>query len=163
MKLIVLDIDGVLNDHKAIIGHYCGIEYKKAKLLNQLLRPEVKLLLSSAWRYMIHAGSMTEKGFEFLLTTHGIDAIGRIIGITAEDEDIPKREQQISAALIRHRPERFVIFDDLALKFPDKIGRHFIQVNGKQGLKPRHIAKASAILRRRPSLELTNSWGSYEY
>jgi len=54
MKLLFLDIDGVLNDHAKLESGYCGIRHDKASLLNRILDavPDVQLVISSAWRYL---------------------------------------------------------------------------------------------------------------
>lgn len=50
MKVLFLDIDGVLNSHTKLANGYCGIEPKQVEMLNCLLDdiPDLKLVISSA-------------------------------------------------------------------------------------------------------------------
>lgn len=52
MKLIFLDIDGVLNDHSRSSSGYCTIDSDKVELFNQILdaHPNARVVISSAWR-----------------------------------------------------------------------------------------------------------------
>jgi len=85
--VIFLDIDGVLNGHE--FNHQAlsnVIERRCVHRLNRILDDtDARIVLTSAWRYMIHGGSMTLQGFEYLLRSHGVIA-GRLIGATCLDE-----------------------------------------------------------------------------
>ena len=86
LPIIFLDIDGVLNKH--VFNREANsndIDKECVKHFNSILREtEARYVVSSAWRYMIHNGWMTAKGFEYLLQTHGVMA-GRFLGITDTD------------------------------------------------------------------------------
>jgi hypothetical protein len=89
MNLIFLDIDGVLNGHQRQPGSpYCGIQQENVKPFNWLLeRLEPQIVLSSAWRYIVHGKDMTLSGFEYMLLTHGVfPIVNRIVGTTIPDE-----------------------------------------------------------------------------
>lgn len=60
MKLLFLDIDGVLNDHTRTPSGYCGIQADKVSHLNFILKeaPEVQIVISSAWRYIMLRGDI---------------------------------------------------------------------------------------------------------
>lgn len=114
--VIFLDIDGVLNGHDFDENAQSNtIDSHKVFILNAILKESgAKLVLSSAWRYMIHGGAMSLTGFEYLLRSHGIMA-GRLIGATCSDEcRFPVRGQQIADYRNRFIPEstRCVILDD---------------------------------------------------
>ena len=87
MKLLFLDIDGVLNNHTPLESGYNGICQHRARLLNIILEsvPDLQIVVSSAWRYMILEGAMTLKGFAHLLAIHGIKSHGRMHGHTEAD------------------------------------------------------------------------------
>lgn len=88
-KIIFLDVDGVLNSHAALNGGvYCGMDPKCVLALNYLLeKTEAKVVLSSAWRYMILGKAMTLLGFAYLMHTHGVVAASqRLVGTTCSDE-----------------------------------------------------------------------------
>ena len=141
MKLLFLDIDGVLNAHKAHPNGYCGITDKGREHFNRIMDacPDVQVVISSAWRYHVHNGEMSLKGLEELLLTHGLSVKDRIHGITDPDDtppmkhwtDYPKewwtekglkwRRTQIYAYAKQHDPEMIVVLDDLALDMPELV------------------------------------------
>jgi len=87
MRLLFLDIDGVLNGHEPLDPEVmCGrIHADKVALLNGVLRQTGAMLaLSSAWRYLVLRGEMNMSGLEWLLRSHGIMA-NRLIGVTRKD------------------------------------------------------------------------------
>jgi hypothetical protein len=159
MRLIFLDIDGVLNDHAKLPSQYCGINLDRAKLLNGLLEevPDAMLVISSAWRYLIYEGNMTLKGFEYLLMVHGVCCHERIHGITERDpavtphtldveawrkNGIAWRAEQIRCYVAQHKPERYVVLDDLPLMVDN-----FVQTDGKIGLTDSSVEDALRFLR----------------
>jgi hypothetical protein len=86
-KIIFLDIDGVLNDHKYNKKAQSSTLKKSCvKQLNRIIaKTGAKIVLSSAWRYMIFGGAVTLVGMQYLFRTHG--AVGwKIIGTTCKDE-----------------------------------------------------------------------------
>lgn len=149
IPVIFLDIDGVLNDHSRMSNHYCGTKKECVDVLNRILDavPDAKIVISSAWRYMILREDMKTKGFEMLLLTHGVKCHGRVLGYTAADgpiEDEPdhhnepekwrentlkERGRQIHEWAESHGVEKFVALDDLQIGVPE----HYL-VNGATGL-----------------------------
>lgn len=102
--LLFLDIDGVLNGHQwSHLGDSCTIQAPCIAALNFILsRADPEIVLSSAWRYLLHGKDMTLLGFGYLLRTHGAGPMlypgTRIIGITLRDED-PGRPVRCPAAV----------------------------------------------------------------
>lgn len=155
--LIMLDCDGVLNAHAAYPNGYCGTEWRCVEHLNRILSevPVARIVVSSAWRYLILNGYMTDRGFENMMLTHGLDCRGRIIGHTCSDETFATRGAQIrnflNACDIR---TRHVILDDGGQNpdgtFDDMgIGRFNLKVvwtDGKVGLTEADADRAIAIL-----------------
>ena len=148
MKVIFLDIDGVLNGHDWDEAAQSNrIRHKCVERLSRIMAAtDAKIVLSSAWRYMIHCGAMTTRGFEYMLRTHGANGIvNRIVGVTIRDEETPgylgpdhahgcwePRAAQIRAWLGEHPDvESFVVIDDECVP---GFGTRFIQTNGKTGL-----------------------------
>ena len=90
MNLIFLDVDGVLNNHRwDREASSTLIDFDKIKLLNQILiRTESHVVLSSAWRYIIHRGEANLTGLDWLLRSHGLMA-QRLVGYTSKDTLCP--------------------------------------------------------------------------
>lgn len=175
MKLIFLDIDGVLNGHdwdpKAVSNR---IRPECVQRLNRIVRAtEARIVLSSAWRYMVHMKALTLLGFEYLLRTHGGAGL-RIIGLTEPDEICPacgkkhRRKEvkydldgyqrcidcgtsatrgcQISAYLRDHpKPEAYVAIDDCDLDITAH-GHPLVLTSPRSGLSERKAREAVRIL-----------------
>jgi hypothetical protein len=136
MKVVYLDLDGVLNDHKPNPNGYNSLKRECVEEFNRILEevPDLRIVISSAWRYM-HPEAMTLKGFEYLLLTHGIDCKDRGLGFTKKDEEIPTRGGQI-VDYIKQLPTmtNYVILDDMAFDFAEMGLKNFIQTNSDMGL-----------------------------
>lgn len=162
MKLIFLDIDGVLNGHEKLATGYCGIRQENAQHLNRVLDTvtDAKLVISSAWRYLTFQGHMTLKGFEYLLLVNGVKALNRIAGRTEPDGAIENepdhhdadawnkaglrwRRSQIERYLkLDALPDsRYVVLDDLPLGMTN-----FVQTDGATGLTEADADEAIRIL-----------------
>lgn len=140
IKYIFLDIDGVLNKHEVLESGYCGTNRECVSNFNKILDtfPELKIVISSAWRYLLLKNRMTIEGFEIMMFTHGLKCRNRIIGYTKEDgklEDEPChrdsdawtksalsfRKQQIYQYAAENNIPRneFFVLDDLSLNMPE--------------------------------------------
>lgn len=144
MRVIFLDIDGVLNGHERHSNGYCGIKPENVAVLNKLLDqlPDLKLVISSSWRYMIPK-AMTIKGFEYVLLIAGVDCENRVLGVTPKDEEVGGRSgrgKQIQDFRKKSLPEhvKYVVIDDLPFDFV-KCGLNFIQTDPDRGLQPEQI------------------------
>ena len=92
LNLVFLDMDGVLNGHQYMReAESCNICRPCVLQLNRIIRrTDCHIVLSSAWRYMVHGRAMTLSGFGYMLRTHGvIGASMRMIGLTDPDEVCP--------------------------------------------------------------------------
>ncbi len=159
MKLLFLDIDGVLNDHQYDRDVLCGQIHKdKVALLNRVLRETgCHIVLSSAWRYIVHRGESNLLGMEWLLRSHGVIA-GRLAGITRPDTMerppvwtglpgswpmVNERGQQITDFLatavgtIGVPATSYAVIDDLDLGISEA-GHPFVQTDGDAGMTAEH-------------------------
>ncbi len=154
--LIFLDIDGVLNCHNydeacesSTINSDCV--YRINRVLDAT---GAMIVISSAWRYMVHGGAMTLGGFGYMLRTHGVRCKDRIIGLTCIDEEIPERGQQIRQWLNIHGGDRpYVVIDDGGTedgRWSDlginAAGHPVVWTDGRVGLTWDDAAKAIGIL-----------------
>ncbi len=129
MKYVFLDIDGVLNSHIRTCNGYASIERENVEQFNRLLGrfPHMKIVLSSAWRYMVLDNSMTLKGFERLLLSHRVDCFGKLFDLLPPDENPEEcfpgffdRGTLINnwiAARPDCTPEECLVLDDLRMLF----------------------------------------------
>lgn len=149
--ILFLDIDGVLNAHEWDAEVMCGqIHPDKVDRLNRVLRATgARIVLSSAWRYIVHRGEMNLMGMEWLLRSHRVLA-DRLVGVTAPDSMVRRpyrgdpatwtpapdeRGPQISRWLRENggmaRP--YAVVDDLDLGI-SACGHPFVRTDGKVGL-----------------------------
>lgn len=146
--VIFLDIDGVLNDHRPHKSGYCGTTRRCVGYFNQILRQTpAKIVVSSAWRYLILKGEMTIGGFSSMLLTHGVECHERVIGTTCLDEEIEVRGLQIRHWLNENGGDRrYVVLDDMNLGITD-CGHPFVRTMGSIGLNRCDANLAIAILK----------------
>ncbi len=147
--LIFLDMDGVLNGH----------DYDPSAKSNTILRScvdrlnrvleetDARIVLSSAWRYMLIGKAMSLRGFDYLLRTHGVIA-DRLIGATCADEEVRERGWQIQTwrRLHDHRGP-YVVIDDMDLHIKPLHGDRFVQPNGQVGLSDDDASRAIELLK----------------
>ena len=150
MKVLFLDIDGVLNDsHFNPAAESSSLSGPAVTRLNQILRATgAKLVLSSSWRYLILDRAMTLQGFEYLLRTHGVDK-GSLIGHTGPDdadETQPGRAVQIRRWLQDHHDvSAWAALDDHLLELGDDSWRQ-VKTDGQVGLTEANAAAVIDIL-----------------
>lgn len=133
MKIIFLDIDGVLNNNNTKIPY--GIEKECVKELNYILQQtKADIVLISSWRYLIIDGQMKLKGFETMLRTHGVNCLNKLIGLTTTDDILFERWSQVELWYNIHKKdiESFVILDDCE-EFPN-YPDNFVKTDCQYGL-----------------------------
>ena len=160
MKLLFLDIDGVLNVHDFNKESMSGVIHRdKVERVNEILRrTDARVVLSSAWRYFVHRDEMDLTGLDWLLRSHGL-IHGRLDGITRKDRlnfaycgdpskwyiDGNERSDQVLEYLEPRSVESYVVIDDLDLGF-SKREMNFIHTDGLVGITDEHVQKAIEIL-----------------
>ena len=133
MRLIFLDIDGVLN---AAGGRYDGepvIVHECVQRLNRVLdATKARVVISSSWRHIVHGRQMSEVGFEYLLWSHGLKC--KVWGVTCKDNEAQGRGKQIAAWLAENDPvESYVVIDDDSHDFRE-CGHPFVKTDGTKGI-----------------------------
>lgn len=163
MKVVFLDIDGVLNGHDFDVGARSNrIQYRCIRQLNRIIKAtDCWFVLSSAWRYMLlkrprYKPAMTLLGFEYLLRTHGTVGF-RLLGTTCSDEDVgwgqdpkcnlPVRGLQITRWLVEHGEgvKRYVAIDDDDYGITEQ-GHPLVRTQSNWGLSDRTSRAAIQIL-----------------
>lgn len=167
-KILFLDYDGVLNDHRTLANGYSQMKEKCVKELCRILDacPDVNIIVSSAWRYMMlgDTPAINERGMEYLMCLFGASYYSinnRIIGKTISDEEMCiklgimesgaeldyswlkdngclLRREQI---LLAAQDAQFVVLDDLNLEMPE-----LIQTDGNVGLTKQQANKIIELL-----------------
>lgn len=145
MKIVFLDIDGVLNGSAWLGEGLPKIATPCVTNLNRLLKETgAKVVVSSTWRDKVLNGLMSMAGFAFLLRSHGIEC--DLEGITCSDMTVPGRNNQIRAWLSQNpKTTNYVVLDDVDAGFP---GNRFIKTSAKSGLSSSDVDLAISILGR---------------
>lgn len=149
-RRLYLDIDHVLNCGRKHPNGYAGMELHCLGYLAMILDavPDLKIVLSTSWRYACLGGHWTTTGFEMVMLTHGMDwnAInGRIEDFTIDDNTVDRRlgvlrtdmtpEEREAFEVLGHEVRAaqiyahawytgvdfFVVLDDLPLPMPELI------------------------------------------
>lgn len=143
MKLIFLDIDGVLNRKSTRSPTECIIEEKQLAFLAELVRRSgARTVLISSWRL-----AKGDPWREPLLS----------VGISVSDITVRmngnNRQLEIISYLEAHNNvESFVILDDQAERF-DKLKGNRILVDSRTGLTKENIEQALKILETQDKLQ----------
>ena len=151
MRVIFLDIDGVLNQCDWQEGNGCpAIHPECVKQLNKLLEAtRAKIVVISNWRHQLNRGDMTPEGFAFMLRTHGVK-YAKIIGATGEQRTRERHRGLMVTRWLRRHPEvtSFVVLDDLPEgREPEWVEERIVHVDGARGLTAREVRKAIELLK----------------
>ena len=170
MKVIFLDIDGVLNTSETFIeqsknykqkGTYnVEIDEFRVEYLKQIIeKTDAKIVLSSSWRYFF----IKENDIVLPKTQKGLDLYKLLKKYNIEIYDITtkqhmKREEQINLWLRNHDVESFVVIDDCSYDLQSFIGKELIKTSFTKdaemlidmddciGLCEEHVSQAINIL-----------------
>ena len=141
MKVIFLDVDGVLNEENWMLNNTPWIDENKLKLLSSLCKKtKAKIVLSTNWRDIwFEPMFMNSKGNGInlahkLFKKYKLD----VIGVTPS---LGMRESEILTYLSDNDFDSYVVFDDNKLNLP-----HFIQTNKSKGLTDVDCINALFIL-----------------
>lgn len=143
MKILFLDIDGVLNAHDAWPNGYCGMNAHKVARLDGIVRDTgCKIAIASAWRYMILKGAMTLEGFKYLFTIHGAakETTESIVGHLPEDVDVDDPHDRGKLALRWLNAWSFRVTMPVALDDGDANGNDLgYEANGIPCVRPKRL------------------------
>lgn len=139
MKIIFLDIDGVLNSltsKRDTSGRFGHRAFENFRLILDRL-PEASVVVTSTWRYEYSLSEMKAYFCEV-----GIDP-RRIVDMTPDlrrDDGMirhyPGRDEEIYAWLAQHPDvKQFVILDDVDLEQMAGLEDHFFQTEFDEGLR----------------------------
>lgn len=147
LRIIFLDIDGVMN-HEKLFEAMDPICPNAIKLLNELVQyTDARIVISSHWRTS-YALTTLQRMFQ----DAGFDWPERIIGTTIDLAHISyysvkrTRGQEIDLWLQQVPVHSFVILDDY--NDMDHLLDHLVQTTFDKGLTSEHVEKAKEILMR---------------
>lgn len=151
MKILFLDVDGVLNNYdttdRVIIddykSFYIGIDDSKVKLLNEIIeKTDAYIVLSSTWRlYDEHYYYLCVKFFKI-----NPNLPQRIIGQT-KYLLLGTRYDEIKAWIDKYYISEFVVLDDQFRGVLCQFGDRFVQCNEIDGLMPDDVKKCVELLK----------------
>lgn len=161
--IVFLDMDGVMNDEsRHPRTRYCRTDPACVDRLDRILvETDARIVLTSAWRYLVHGGSMTLLGLANLLYTHWIDG-DRLIGVTRRDTMVEtpsgpfpvkdERGRQIADWRREHEHTGpYVVLDNGDGKGGDigitAAGHPFVWTEGWRGLTDGDADRAISILK----------------
>lgn len=156
MKVIFLDVDGVLNSQSWFKKHHHDkglsleewrinqIDPKAAKLVKEIVdKTGAKIVLSSSWRGHKAVNSALFKGFGLEI----MDETPRGIRVTYGEETLYTFRGLEIYYYLDHHPEikeYVIIDDDTDMLYYQR--EHFIHTFSSEGIKPEHVAEAINIL-----------------
>ena len=154
MKVIFLDIDGVLNTNYTKETTSSGVifvEDNKIKILKQIIdETDAKVVLSSTWRYGWTDSDRSMFAQDFNELKEKLEEFG----ITLYDKTpifdyyMRKRGEEIQEYLRgRDDIDGYVIIDDLDGSWLRPCSSHLLQTSPWKGLEEKHIKTAKKIMK----------------
>lgn len=154
MKLIFLDVDGVLNcvtTTDIVRGangiRYDGVDSDKIELLKEIIdKTDANIILSSTWRLHDEFVDHLEKRLGFKYHTrikgHTPTAYRRRGSYSERCDEIKKWFEENEA------PDNYIILDDIDYKMNEYFGDHYFQTDANIGLTKEIADKCIERLRR---------------
>jgi histidinol phosphatase-like enzyme len=163
MKIIFLDIDGVLNSNKwfnsdeyrqesgtasdamiMLVNHQWHLDPKAIQLINRLVDTTgAEVVISSTWKIKYDVDQLNE-----MLTERGatFKAVGRTPHVQGRMSEHVPRGREIQAYLnsLSEQPETFVILDDR--DDMNQLFKYLIKTGYEDGFTTMHLARAIKML-----------------
>lgn len=145
-KIIFLDIDGVLNSSKFVSenGLENFIDETKVQLLREIVDATgAEIVLTSTRReYWNREPSLCDEQGEYINRMLG--KCGLTIFDKTTDISYSARVTEVMMWVKENDVDAYVVFDDEEIyRFPEE---HFVKTKLEEGLQPRHVRRAEAIL-----------------
>ena len=154
MKVLFLDIDGVLN-YEGCDSRYGSVYFvveEKVHMLKEIIsKTDAKIVLTSTWRHGLTDLMLGEETFEAGLYEAFINTLEEhdmeIYGCTGEDETTRGEEIEFWLQVAEEQIETFVILDDM---YPEDLKLHqekLVQTVESFGLTQEDVEKAVSMLK----------------
>jgi len=156
MKVIFLDIDGVLNSEPFLSNNAELFDRNNiSKLKNALDITNAVIVMSSGWRLLFNESMLPESGdsqyLYNILNEFGIELFGKTPDFSTEEIRTNKTFSHVKAAEIlawldaHDQVEKFVVLDDLDLN-NEVIHAHQVRTNPQLGLTEGDISQIVRML-----------------
>lgn len=157
IKVIFLDIDGVLNTYFTKEYTKMGaifIEEKKVEILKKIIeQSDAKIVLSSTWRmgweHIEHGKSDTWYAKDFIELKDKLQELGVILYDKTQvlDSTMRRRGKEIELYLkSRNDIDGYAILDDLGGRWLRPCSSHLVQTSEYRGLEEKHIKTVLKML-----------------
>ena len=170
MKIIFLDVYGVLIHKNCYNRENLNIDEEKVKILKQIVeKTNAKIVLSSTWKNSYQKNTAPNKNryevLENILNRNGLEIYDRVPGkkpvplsesqiksktykkVTSKYNPYTRRSGEIKDYLENHQIQSFLIIDDRDFDWKFfGYHKHLIRTTRKKGLLKKHIKKAIKIL-----------------
>lgn len=140
MKLIFLDVDGVLNNHASIAMSVLLIAEKVIMVNDLAIEADAHVVISSTWRK-----DWPERDLKEILRIVGFRSTERFAGYTPKGFNFTCRGEEIKSVLDANDVEAYVILDDNSDMLPEQM-ENLVLTRMDIGLTYREINKARKIL-----------------
>ena len=146
MKIIFLDVDGVLNNYETTEltpDKYIGIDDKLVELLSKIVKlTDAKIVLMSDWKDDWNLQKPDGVYLDKKLEKYGLEIIARTY------ESYPSRRGEgVRAYLKENKVEEYVLIDDTEFSdFTDELEERFVNTDPVSGLTLEDVQKAIKIL-----------------
>ncbi|MCI6692399.1 HAD domain-containing protein [Clostridium sp. SGI.024] len=145
MKVIFLDIDGVLNSEKFLNNNKGQVvDRERVSILKSIVdKTGAVIVMSSGWRLWFDDNMLPQDGYSKelyeVLCEFNINLFGKTLDFSTEEIRSRKtfshvKAKEITAWLNDNKSiEKYVVIDDLDLKNKE-INNHLVRVNGEIGI-----------------------------
>lgn len=139
MKLLFLDIDGVITSDEAILDMTRVYPFSDAcvAVLNKVLEQhKLRIILTSSWRTVFDAEKQNQ-----VFKENGVNQVpaGQTKEIAYSD-----RGKEIAEYLAKRKVDCFVILDDM---YMDGFENNFVHIDPKTGLTEAYLERINEILK----------------
>lgn len=144
MKVIFLDIDGVLNSEEFLKNNPTqAIDKDSVSILKSIVdKTGAAIVMSSGWKLWFDDNMLPQDGYSQylydILCDFNINLFGKTPDFSTEEIRTRKtfshiKAKEISSWLNEHAVDKYVVIDDLDLR-NEEINSHLVKINGQVGI-----------------------------
>jgi hypothetical protein len=157
MKVIFLDIDGVLNSEEFLKNnHGEAIDRMNVSILKNVIdKTGAVVVMSSAWRLWFDDKMMPKEGYSQslhdILNEFGIKLFGKTPDFSTDEIRVNKtfshvKAKEIKAWIIENESvDKYAVIDDLDLR-NEEVNAHLVRTNGQVGITEKDAMRVIDML-----------------